>query len=483
MYKFVRALLPFVAALAITSLVVADTTTTIDPKSNRGTWEGWGTSLCWWAKRFGSRDDLADIFFTLKSIQYNGQTLPGLGFNIARHNAGASSYNTYNGEKMVVSPNIKSSRQIEGHWLDWGSTDPSSSSWDWSVDANQRAMLQKARDRGANHFELFSNSPMWWMCKNHNPSGASDGGENIQSWNLNDHAVYMATIAKYAKDHWGIAFESVEPFNEPIANWWKADGTQEGSHVNVATQATIINNLRTELDNRGLTSTIIAASDESYYDQAVSTWQGLGPTALDKVKRVNVHGYQYGNGRRDTLYSDVAGRGQKLWNSEYGESDGTGKQLVSNLLLDFRWLRPTGWVYWQVIDGSGWGLIQGDNDAGALSTVNGKFYVLAQFSRHIREGMRILDGGSDNVVAAYDAKNQKLIIVAVNWGDAQYLNFELSKFSQPSKDGAKITRWHTQIGSGDKYAQYSDTTMSGTKFWSKFEKDSVQTFEVPQVVL
>jgi hypothetical protein len=32
-------------------------------------------------------------------------------------------------------------------------------------------MLQKARDRGANYFELFSNSPMWWMCKNDNPSG------------------------------------------------------------------------------------------------------------------------------------------------------------------------------------------------------------------------------------------------------------------------------------------------------------------------
>ncbi|KAI0390288.1 glycoside hydrolase family 30 protein [Xylariaceae sp. FL0594] len=454
MFKSFRMLLPLVAALPLTSPVVADTTTTIDAKSNRGTWEGWGVSLCWWAKRFGSRDDLADIFFTLKSTQYSGQTLPGLGFNIARHNAGASSWNTYNGAKM-----------------------------NWSVDANQRAMLQKARDRGANHLELFSNSPMWWMCKNHNPSGASDGGENIQSWNLKDHAVYMATVAKYAKDHWGIAFESVEPFNEPIANWWKADGTQEGSHVDVATQATIISNLRTELDNRGLQSAIISASDESYYDQAVSTWQGLGSAVLDKVKRVNVHGYQYGSGRRDTLYSDVSSKGQKLWNSEYGESDGTGKQLVSNLLLDFRWLRPTGWVYWQAIDGGGWGLIQGDNDAGTLSTVNGKYYVLAQFSRHIREGMRILDGGSDNVVAAYDAANQKLIIVAVNWGDAQYLNFDLSKFSQPSRDGAKITRWHTQIGSGDKYVQYSDTTMSGTKFWSKFNKESVQTFEVPQVVL
>jgi galactan endo-1,6-beta-galactosidase len=426
---------------------------------------------------------LADIFFTLNSTQLGGQNLPGIGFNIARHNLGASSFNTYNGEKMIVSRTIKSWRQMEGHWLDWNSTDPASKSWSWSVDANQRAMMQKARDRGANHFELFSNSPMWWMCKNKNPSGASDGSENIQSWNLNDHAVYMATVAKYAKDHWGITFESVEPFNEPIANWWTADGKQEGSHVSVATQATIINNLRTELDNRGLTSAIISASDESLYDQAISTWQGLGATTLAKVKRINVHGYQYGSGRRDTLYSDVSSRGQKLWNSEYGENDGTGKQLVSNLLLDFRWLRPTAWVYWQAIDNTGWGLIQGDLDAASVGSVNTKYYVLAQFTRHIREGMRILDGGANNVVAAYDAKNQKLIVVAFNSGDAQSLNFELAGFSQPSKNGAKVTRWRTQIGSGDKYVQYSDTTMSGTKFSSKFDSNTVQTFEIPQVVL
>jgi galactan endo-1,6-beta-galactosidase len=291
----------------------------------------------------------------------------------------------------------------------------------------------------------------------------------------------MATIAKYAKDNWGITFESVEPFNEPIATWWKADGTQEGCHVDVATQATVINNLRTELDSRGLTSAMIAASDESYYDQAVSTFNGLGSTALGKVGRINVHGYQYGDGRRDSLYSLVNAQGKKLWNSEYGESDATGSRLVSNLLLDFRWLHPTAWVYWQVLDGGGWGLITADNDAKTIDSQ--KYYVFAQFTRHMREGMRILDGGADNVVAAYDATNKKLVIVAVNWGDAQYLNFELSAFSQPSTSGASVARWRTQISSGDKYVQYSDTVMSGTKFWSWFETNDVMTFEVPNVTL
>src|SRR5438876_6209702 len=33
----------------------ADYSTTINPQTTWGTWEGWGTSLCWWANVFGNR--------------------------------------------------------------------------------------------------------------------------------------------------------------------------------------------------------------------------------------------------------------------------------------------------------------------------------------------------------------------------------------------------------------------------------------------
>ncbi|KAK3367600.1 glycoside hydrolase superfamily [Podospora didyma] len=463
----------------------ADITTTLDAKSNLGAWEGWGTSLAWWAATFGTRDDLADIFFTTKSTSFKGQTLPGLGLNIVRYNAGASSSNTYNGTKMAVSSKMIKSRQIEGYWLDWASSNPSSNSWKWTVDSAQRNMLWKARDRGADLFELFSNSPMWWMCKNHNPAGSDDGSsDNLQSWNYNAHAVYMATIAKYAADNWGFKFQSVNPFNEPTADWWKGPtGTQEGCHFEASTQASVIGELRKELDSRGLSSTIISASDESYYDQAVTTFNKLGSTALSKVARINVHGYQYAKGARDKLHSLASGAGKKLWQSEYGENDATGERLVSNMLLDFKWLKPTAWVYWQLLDGGGWGVIDADNDAKSLGAANQKYFVLAQFTRHVRPGMRILDAGSDYAVAAYDASAKKLVIVAVNWGSAQYLNFDLSKFSTPGVDGAVVKRWSTQIGSGSRYAEASDTKISGKRFWAKFDKNMVQTFEVANIVL
>ena len=54
-------------------------------------------------------------------------------------------------------------------------------------------MLQKARDRGATRFELFSNSPVWWMLRNFNPSG-SGNSDNLRSDAALVHAMYLAKV-------------------------------------------------------------------------------------------------------------------------------------------------------------------------------------------------------------------------------------------------------------------------------------------------
>jgi galactan endo-1,6-beta-galactosidase len=446
-------------------------------------WEGWGTSLAWWANSFGARDDLADLLFTVGTTAYGGGDVPGLGLNIVRYNAGGSSWNSIGGGVMQPSPNIPHFKQIEGYWLDWLSTDPTSASWNWYADPQQRNMLWKARDRGANRFELFSNSPMWWMLYDGNPSGATDGSGNLQSWNETAHAAYLATIARFAHDQWGIDFTSVEPFNEPSASWWRADGTQEGCHVDAATQARVVDALRAALDARGLGSMMVAASDENGYDDARQTWASFPAATQAHVGRVNVHGYQYGGGRRDLLYSAVTGAGKALWNSEYGEGDASGMSLASNLDLDLRWLHPTAWVYWQALDYGGWGLIQADGNSGWLGPVNPKYYVLAQFTRHIRPGMRILDGGEANTVAAYDAAGRKLVIVTANYGTAQWIDFDLSAFSGVAGVSGLVRRWATQTAGGDQHTEHDDTTLSGKGFWSWFSANTVQTFEVENVDL
>ncbi|QPH02473.1 Endo-beta-1 6-galactanase [Epichloe festucae Fl1] len=464
--------------LASIPAALADIVITIDPSSKWGTWEGWGTSLAWWAKAFGDRDDLASAFFSTQWQMFQGNDLPGLGFNIARYNAGASSHKSHNG--MAVSPNIKPSRQIEGFWQDGASPDPSSSSWDWSVDTKQRMMLHKAKKRGAYIFELFSNSPMWWMCGNHNPSG-NGLEDNLPSKNYKQHAIYMATVDQHARQNWGIEFQSVEPFNEPSSSWG-ADGTQEGCHFEVGAMDQVTALLKAELSKRGSRS-FIAASDETSYDAAISTWGKMQSATKAAINRINVHGYQGGGGRRDTLYSLAKQYNKALWNSEYGDEEGTGRRMAMNLLMDFFSLHPTAWSYWQAVDGGGWGLIAGDNDAKSLTNVNTKYFVLAQFSRHIRPGMTMLGSNNPNTVAAWNPKNRVLAIVAGNWGPAQVHEFDLSKFKQNWKDGDLVKTWTTVVDGSKKYQREKNFFIQGTRFRSWLEKDSVQTFEIRGVTL
>jgi O-glycosyl hydrolase len=478
-----RALLAATSAAVAGSVVgvrvaSADTSVVVDPGVSYGNWEGWGTSLAWWANVFGDRDDFANLFFTTNTVSYQGTSLPGLGLSIARYNLGASSWNSVGGEAMVASPNIPRFKQIEGFWQDWNVTDPSQ--WRWTADARQRAALTKAVARGATT-ELFANSPMWWMCLNHNPSGAANGGNNLQSWNYRQHAVHLAETARRARSDWGVNFRTVDPFNEPAANWWTATGTQEGCHVDAGIQRTILRHLRDELNARGLNDVRVSASDESLFDHARSTWASFDSATRALVDQVNVHGYQYEGGRRDLLYSEVRAAGKVLWNSEYGDGDGTGLRMATNLCLDFRWLHPTAWAYWQVMDPtSGWGLIR--YDGGTAGPVETKLFVLAQFTRHIRPGMRIIASDPGSAVAAYDPAARRLVLAAVNTGAAQTITFDLSRFSVVPTGAC--ARWTTVTSSGgDRYVRRVDVVPSGKLVRLAFPAGSVQTVQLDGVVV
>jgi galactan endo-1,6-beta-galactosidase len=279
----------------------------------------------------------------------------------------------------------------------------------------------------------------------------------------------------------------VEPFNEPSSSWWTATGTQEGCHIDAATQAAVLPHLRAELDKRGLTGTRIAASDETSYDLARTTWNSFSATAKGYVDRVNVHGYQGSGGRRDLLYADVVTTARKaLWNSETGDSDATGLTTASNLLYDFRWLHPTAWVYWQVMDPSaGWAAIAYDPDTRQPGAVQTKYYVLAQFTRHIRPGMTILDTGVSHAAAALDRPAKRLVIVAANTSAAaQTLTFDLSRFSAVTGgSGGLVPRWNTVTTGGERYTPHADLRLNGKAVAVPFAAKSVQTLQIDGVTV
>ncbi len=460
-----------------------------DPAAPARVWDGWGVSLAWWGKVYGDRDDLADAVFSTRTTKVAGDLVPGLGLNIVRYNAGACSWNEVEGRKMVVSKNILPFRQIESFWLDPRSSDPASSSWNWNADANQRAMLLKARDRGANRFELFSNSPPWWMCANDNPSGAADKhAENLRPDRREAFAHYLAAIARRAKDHWGVSFTTVEAFNEPISGYWTETGKQEGSFFSSKYQAAFLPVLRAALDQQGLAGTPISASDETSYTQGLKTWKAYDAAAKSLVGQVNVHGYEGTKGPRRELHEAVVVQDKKpLWNTEYGDKQGDGLQMARCIHLDFHDLRPTAWSYWQAVDGgingvggSGWGLFDAHMLEVTKLKVNPKFFVLAQYSRHIRPGMKVLQSPDASTLVAYSAAEKRLALVVFNDGPARSATFDLSAFQVPDQ---LVASWLTSPKAEARYAPQPKLPVAERRFSAHLAADSVQSFELHDVVL
>ena len=432
----------------------------VNPSEQLGTWQGWGSSLAWWARAIGGTAN-ADFYADLIYRTDASHGYPGLGLNIVRYNLGGGGIDQPSENK---GPKLQWQMDIHGYWVNPTSTDPNSPSWDWSVDSNQRTMMIKALERGADIFEMFSDSPMWWMNSNHSTAGSDSGGDCLDRANYDRFATYLATVARYASDHWGIKFGSVEPFNEPSAMWWKYPVRQEGCHFDTATQGRIAQLLRKDLDKEQLSDVAVAASDENDFDVALRTWNSFDVATRAVIGKVNAHGYyqgteSYRGANRPGLRSAV---GEKpLWQSEYGDGDGSGYTMANSIIQDIRALRSSAWVYWQPVEpdvkASGWGLLNANyvdtedrSKADVLTRlvrVNRKFFVYGQFTRFLRPGFEIIGTSDENSIAAYDFSSHKLVLITLTEENSpQELKVELSKFS---KVGDTIQQIATTTAPGD----------------------------------
>jgi galactan endo-1,6-beta-galactosidase len=372
-------------------------------------------------------------------------------------------------------------------------------------------MLALAKRRGASRFDLFSCSPMWWMLQDRDTTGADNGrpNPNLVQDGVHQHAAYLAEIVRHARERWGVAFESVEPFNEPTSGFWKPNGGQEGRGFDAATQRKVLTALRQELDNRGLKSTTMAASDENTYAAAVKTWKALDGMHR-YIGRATAHGYNPGKGGVLAQYPSARHKQDKrsldrivggpIWTTEYGDHDSSGMMMAANINADIRHARVRAWAYWQPVDGRAgkneeqhWGFI--DADYSRKPKLGGidhpRLFVFAQYSRHIRPGMQIIDPGKDeNTVVAYDASRRKLVIVTASWApQGQYIGYDLSKFTRVAGDNGVGRRWATtdtgNANGGERYQYHASDTIlrNGQRFWAWFPPNSVQTFEIDNVTL
>ncbi|MFD0693620.1 glycoside hydrolase [Paenibacillus sp. GCM10027628] len=440
------------------------TTVTVNPTIQYQTLEGWGTSLAWFANVIGGapeavRNNYADLLF-------DGTT--GLGLNVARYNIGGGENPQY------LPPNttyLQYRARVPGY-------EPSAGTFDWTADANQRWFLQAAMSRGANQLEAFSNSPPYWMTNSGSVTGSATGsGDNLNPAYYDAFADYLSAVAQHFLASWGVTFRTVEPVNEPVADWWKFTvNTQEGSHFDRSSQNTIIKKLGASLATKGVPAAV-AASDEFNIDDTYASFLSYDSTALSYLSKVNTHSYAGTN--RTGVQTAADGRGKAVWMSEYGDDDATGLTMSQQIVDDMKNLQPTAWVYWQAVDHNsapGWGMITTDlnNPTNYAYTVNEKYYVMKNYSKFLRPGYKFIYLNDSHTLAAYDKRSNTLVIVTTNaTGSDLTTTYDLSKFSSIT---GTVTPYRTSAS--EKLAQLPPISVVNQSFTGIAKANSVTTYVV-----
>ncbi len=465
-------------------------TLTVIPTENRGTWEGFGANLGSWANAVGAseyQETYADLFFTNKNTAFTNTVLPGLGLSIVRYGIGGGGREGDIMDRAEINPlDLAAYRDVEGFWIDPKESDPSSVSFDWSRDANQRSMLLAAKERGLTNFEFFSLAPMWWMTKE-----CSTVGGTLQ--NAQQFAKYLSSVVQYARDEWMIPVSSLAPFNEPTSDRWTLKGSEPGMKVNAAGMASILGELQKELVVRELTTAVsLSGFDEGSPRAALVLQEELNRKAPDIFEKINVHTSERGVASRDLKSKEalrISVGAKRIWVSDHSDGESDGMSLATSIVEDISSMKATAWIYGQPVDAmSSRGLVlsnfdmSGDEDGarGRPTGISVKHYILAQFSRFIRPGQQIIGGTDDKSLMAYDAEAHKLSLVILNTTKLQQdVDIDLSAFKSW---GQSIVHVVTR-GDGMKVWKAKSVGVFSKKIRVTVEPGSVSSLEIPEALL
>jgi O-glycosyl hydrolase len=429
------AILAAALAVAPAGAQPAQVTVTLRPAVDRPstTFEGWGTALAWFADVSGGwpeaeRARLAELFY--------GKD--GLGWTIARYNIGG-------GNAADTPPYLRPGGAVPGFWRqpagargrDWWRADDEAM-WDWSQDARQRWWLDAIRDRvRAPIFEAFSNSPPWFMTVSGRVSGAEKAtDDNLRPGFEAPFAAYLARVVDELQRRHRIAFRTLSPINEPNTDYWFAANRQEGAHWSPARQAAMIDASDAALKARRL-ATVVAAPDETNAHLFLAEWAAYPPATRARIGQINVH--SYGTVHQTGVRDVARASGIRLWMSENdtplsGDPESIDAMasplaFAEHVVLDLKRLEPAAWVFWQAVEdwsakdgkpGSNWGLVKADLAAGPDAphriAVTRKYWAMAQFSRYIRPGYRLVPVDDLDTVGALSPDRRTLVLVHVNPG-------------------------------------------------------------------
>lgn len=481
----------------------ADLQLKVDPERisqvNGGVFEGWGTSLCWWANRVGYSDTLAQL-----AAEAFCDPEKGLGLNILRYNIGG-------GDDPTHDHITRTDSMMPGFWKNPAEDAGGQLTWeyDWSQDASQRNVLEKCLAVYGDGMlvEGFSNSPPYFMTNSGCSSGAKMAFQNnLREDAYDDFARYLADVAEHFDKEWGIRFQSLSPMNEPNTSYWGAfSNKQEGCHFDPGErQSRILTALAAQLAEKGLTDIQISGTDETSIDTQALSLSQLSEEALAVISRVDTH--TYGGSGREFLRNQTLNRGKNLWMSEVDGGDtlgrnagemGAGLWLAQRIADDLNGLTPSAWILWQVIDshicregylgrrdtgmvntaGGYWGTAVADHDRQEL-ILTMKYYVLGQFTRYIRPGSRLIEMKGP-AVAALDGAGTRLTVVAVNQEETEKTAcLDVAAFGNvfPAGSPVRIIRTSGSIASGEHWAELPELALEEGGLTVSLAPHSVTTF-------
>ena len=459
--------------------------------TNGGAFQGWGTSLCWWANRIGYSPVLtkksAKLFYSDK----------GLNLNIMRYNIGG-------GDDPSHRHITRTDSMVPG-WL-YYDKEKEAYYYDYEADKNQlNVMAECVKASGEDAFvEVFSNSPPYFMTK----SGCSSGGENPNINNLKDEcyeefAEYLAHVTEYINNKLNIKVSSISPMNEPNTKYWSAfSEKQEGCHFDAGeSQNKILLETYKAIKKYGLDHIELIGSDETSTAKQITAYNKYSDEVKSILGRISTH--TYGTRKIKQLGALMKAESRNIWMSETDWSKVAGKNagdmsgglwLAKKIIADINGLSPSAWVLWQVIDyhiskngymgnkdfgmpnikGGFWGLAVADHDKEEI-ILSQKYYAMGQFSRYIRPGDTIIHCDK-NTLSAYNKATGKIVIVAVNdTSKSKHLTFALEGFETEGRT-AQIIRTSGSLENGEKWADVGSVDITDNKFNVNIKSNSITTF-------
>ncbi|WP_162621859.1 Ig-like domain-containing protein [Microbacterium suaedae] len=368
-----------VALPTVSTALAAERSVTITPNPGYAgeEFEGWGTSLVWFANATGDypeqlREQLYQAVF--------GED--GLDLNIARYNIGG-------GSASDVDDYLRAGGAVEGWWA----ADPDGSAgryggaattyaerdavleafdaadpahYDSDADETQRWWVDRlVADDRITHWETFANSAPYFMTESGYVSGGFDpNAEQLKPEADAAFAQYLVNVTESLEAEHGIQVETIDPFNEPNTNYWGTQlengvpvgGRQEGMHVGPERQVDVVGALADALEGAD-TDAEIAAMDETNPGIFATNWAAYPTETRESVGRMNVH--TYGTDGRLVVRDLAKQADTPLWMSEIEGSwvDGydavnieNGLGIAGRIMDDLRELEPTAWVLWQPVE-------------------------------------------------------------------------------------------------------------------------------------